>query len=343
VRVLAAATFLLLLLAAPARADESLLDRVGSAIGTVAAPLFAAGAELRQARFFHPSGVTYTGAVRSVATDPTFEPVAKRLEGGVLARLGGGLLKFQVGDREPALPDVPGLALRFTTLENVGTPESHAGDLDVTFCAYTERFRTLITGIGFLKADASDFMNNEYFPDIPFRVEGVGEVWLRLRPKKVATRGEYRAERFDNTVRDGDAIFTLEAQRTNTSRSREWLGVDLKTFFKTFSLAEATRTNPWIPLVEVRIDKRVDLDQGELKFDPRSKARGFEPRGIVTAIRGPVYELDQQVRPQTEEPVRSPGQTAVQRGERPARTIGFGGVLEERTQRALERTKVAER
>ncbi|MEZ0227405.1 MAG: hypothetical protein ACAI25_02190 [Planctomycetota bacterium] len=334
-RVLAAASLVVVLLPAFAHAEESFVDRIGSAIGTAVAPLFAAGAELRQARFFHPSGTTYTGAVRSVATDPAFASVAKRLEGGVLARMGGGLLKFQVGDREPALPDVPGLALRFTAAEDAGTPASHAGDLDVTFCAYTERFRTLITGIGFLKADAGDFMNNEFFPDVPFRLEGVGDVWLRLRPKKVATRGDYRAERFDNTVRDGDAIFTLEAQRLNTSVSREWLGVDLKTLFTTFSLNEATRSNPWIPLVEIRLDQRVDLDQGQLKFDPRSKARGFEPRGIVTAIRGPVYELGAQARPQSEEPVG--------RGERPSRTVGLSEVIQERTVRALERPKAAER
>lgn len=316
-----AAAFLVALVPSLARADDSILSKAGDVIGKIVAPVFAEGARLRGARFFHPSGLTYTGSVRSVATDPAFAPVAKKLEGAALARLGGGLLKFKVGDKESSLPDVPGIAIRFEQPSPVATPDSHPGDLDLTFCAYTERFRTLVTGISFLEADSGDFLDNDYFPDVPFHMDGVGDVWLRLRAHRVPTRGSFRAERFNNAVHDGKAVFTLEAQRANSSFTREWLGMDLGKLLTTLDVGAARKANPWIPLVEIRFSERVDVDQGKLAFDPESTARGLQPKGIVTAIRGPVYRRERKARPQSEPPVQILDANA-------PRTVGLGGALE---------------
>jgi hypothetical protein len=291
--------------------DIGIENRTGGIIGNALAPLFGFGARLRQSRFFHPAGRTYTGTARSIATGE-FADQGKRLEGAVLARLGGGLLKFKYDDVEYDLPDVPGMAFRFTA-PGAPTTEDRPGDQDLLFTAYTERFRTLVTGISFLKADAHDFMNNEYFTDEPFKIAGKGEFWVRTVPHKCATHGATRAEKFDNCVKEGTAVFTLEIQRTNESWSREWLGVDVGKLVTSRSWSQARAENPWIPLVEIRFEKSAEIDQGKLHYHPDLNGRGLTPTGVVAGIRRPVYKASQANRPESEGIIKKVGVEAPNR------------------------------
>lgn len=61
--------------------------------------------------------------------------------------------------------------------------------------------------------------------------------------------------------------------------------------------AQASLLSPYQPLAEVRVARRLDLDQEALRFSPFRTGRGIEPRGFVHGLRRAVYPVSQAVRP----------------------------------------------
>ncbi len=119
-----------------------------------------------------------------------------------------------------------------------------------------------------------DFLANDYYGVSPFRsrVEAPGEppLLLRLVPefRPLGWPGD-RWARLDRAVELGLASLRLEARRGH---------------------------GPWRPLVRVVLERRVELDQDQLSFEPWRAGRGLEPTGFVQALRPAAYLLGQVAR-----------------------------------------------
>ena len=77
---------------------------------------------VRNSRTFHPDGRVFVGTVRSLnPSDPALARASERLEGGVLLRMGMGVMKrgmpAWLADR---IPDAPSIAARFYTPSTPG-------------------------------------------------------------------------------------------------------------------------------------------------------------------------------------------------------------------------------
>jgi hypothetical protein len=277
-------------------------SETGNAIGKVLAPAFAGVSALRSARTFHPDGVTYTGKVTSLGPPAPFDAAAQKLEGAALSRFGVGIFKTGA----PAwLPDATSIATRFcASIDGVNT---HPGDEDILATAGSERFRTI--GLAPFHCNKFDYFANDYFPMEPMKIaNGTVDVWVRLAPVPMTLSDPSlqdpktaadREGKLALAVKENKAKFHLEVQRTNTSITREWLGIDLGTLVKTGSVSAARAENPWIPLVEIDFDTPLAIDQETLHFNPDLTGRGLVPHGIIAAIRSPVYRASQDARPAT--------------------------------------------
>lgn len=252
---------------------------VGDAIGGLLAPGFGLGSKLRGARFFHPDGHVYEATVTSLHPG-AFAATAARLEGAALIRLGLGMHRLTDPNAEPWF-DALSLAIRFTDPRHGVTTRVHEGDQDLLVTAWAERFHQFFWRVPFV-GETKDFLANDYFPAMPFRVEGQ-DVWLRVVPsdRGYTSRGAGRIERLDNAIADGQARFTLAVQRDGEEA--------------------------WTPLVELRFARRVDVDQDALHYHPGLAGRGLQPTGWVAAARGAVYRASQDARPQ---PARARGAAA---------------------------------
>lgn len=228
-------------------------------IGEMLAPAAAALSRFRDARVFHPDGHTFAGF--STVADGPFHELACELAGRVLARCSAALW------REWEHLDVLGMALRFRPglgAELDDRPER--GDQDLLTATIRSPFTMLASP---LFTDASDFVGNKYWAVSPFDHE-VGRIELRLSPAGcVGARDGNRVQRLATAVRDGQAVWWLQARRTLT------LG--------------------WHKVLRIQLDHEVDVDQEALAFDP---FRGtLRPVGVVHAIRRAVYDASQHARP----------------------------------------------
>lgn len=244
-------------------------------IGDVLAPVFAAGTEAREARFFHPSGEVFHAKVES--TQPSrFRATADGLAGAALIRLGSGFLK--AGEWDLSL----GMAIRFYDPAAGGpSPTPRANDFDLLVVSWAERFNHLLWRTPF-KSNTKDFFDNEYYPAIPYRLEGE-EVWLRIVPADVEPQGPNRMGKLLAAVESGQAVFYLEVQgepeRHLTRRGMR------------------SKPRVWTRLAKITLEEHLpEFDQDALHYSPGMAGRGFEPTGWVTRIRRPIYRASQDVR-----------------------------------------------
>jgi len=233
--------------------------RAGRALGEMLAPAAAALSRWREARMFHPEGHTFAGY--SAVADGPFHDLACELAGRVLARCSAALW------REWEHFDVLGMALR---LRPGHGPDLDAtpvdGDQDLLMATIRSPFTMLASP---LFTDPSDFACNRYWAVSPFDCER-GRVELRLSPVgSIAPQPGNRVQRLARAVRDGQAVWWLQARRTLT------LG--------------------WHKVLRIQLDHEVDVDQEALAFDP---FRGvLRPVGVVHEIRRAVYDASQHARP----------------------------------------------
>jgi len=252
----------------------------GKLVGDVMAPALWTGTRLRHARVFHPVGTVLAAAVVPIAEEGVEGALAQRLGGFAVVRFSGGAWKNQ-----ERTPDLLGCAIRFTTPESVLDPRREDQDLVLA----TLRLPWTLPP-AFLATDAKDFLGNDYYGASPFRVSGLGNVKVRLHPNATSPEGGNRVERLLRAVDDGDVRLTLE--------------------FKRHLMPSA-----WKPLVELRVQRRFDVEPDRLRFEPFRAGRGLRPVGFVQAMRKPAYRISRRAWPversadhgRREAPARSTG------------------------------------
>jgi hypothetical protein len=174
-------------------------ERIGNAIGHVWAPAIAAISKARDARMFHPAGLTFAARAEALG------PLGLRLEGRVLARCSAALWKRPIERFE-----VLGIALRFRRNEGVLDEVVRDGDQDLLFATIISPFTMFASP---LTTNAHDFLANTYWAVSPFALEG-RRVKFRLSPTEPREGEGRRNERLRTAVRAGVAELLLEARPT---------------------------------------------------------------------------------------------------------------------------------
>jgi hypothetical protein len=244
---------------------HGLRERVGDVIGRLLAPAITAISRARQARIFHPEGLTFAGHVRPLDPGGDLDALAKRFDGRVLARCSAALSR---GERKHL--DVLGFALRIRRGEGPPLDElAHTGDQDLLFEGIRGPFTILLSPL----TDATDFVDKRYWAISPFAALG-SRYELRLSPIEPPPRPpqpEPRSSRLLAAVRAGRAAWSLDVRKTWTLR--------------------------WHPIARIDLDQPVTIDQAVLQFDPFRAGLGLRPVGFIHAIRRAAYPASRAGRP----------------------------------------------
>jgi hypothetical protein len=241
-------------------------ERIGDVVGRLWAPAIAAISHARNARMFHPEGLTFAGHIEPLAPGGALDTLAARFAGRVLVRCSAALWR---GGREHL--DVLGFALRIRRGEGDALDERASdGDQDLLFATIRSPFTMLLAP---LFTDASDFVDNCYWAVSPFAAAG-SRYELRISPvdpPRHAQLAEPRASRLLAAVHARRAVWRLELRETWTLR--------------------------WHPAAHIVLERPVRIDQGALQFDPFRAGLGLQPIGLVHAIRRAAYTASRAGRP----------------------------------------------
>ncbi len=229
----------------------------GRAAGLLLAPLFGIGSYLRQARFFHPSGVCYRAEVQPA--DGELHALGERLGPTALVRLSGAWW------RSHEWPDVLGIALRFQE-----TPGAAPTDSDQDLLLATIPL-PVFTPLAPLWTQVHDFLDNTYYGVSPFAVTGIGSLRFRLRSGATSPAGADRQSRIAAATATGTAMLQLQAQSAPGAS--------------------------WHPVADLRLTAELVVDQETLRFSPFRQGRGIAPRGFIHGLRRGVYLFSQAGRP----------------------------------------------
>ena len=231
---------------------------IGRAIGATVAPITFLGSLLRGNRLFHPDGVVYRAEVEPILRDGQLGRLAERLADGIaLVRLSGALWEWPQGKRAP---DLLGMVVRFRAVDEV-SPRSRPGDQDLLLVT-ARSLPQLLTAA--FSTNVSDFLANRYYAILPFTLEGVGKVYVRLVPMQGSPAGADRRERLALAVAQGKAVLRLELRR-------------------------ARRDEPWFPVAAIALREPAGIEDAKLAFDPGSTAKGLVPRGVLQWVRPAAY------------------------------------------------------
>jgi hypothetical protein len=244
---------------------------------------------IRNARTFHPDGRVFLGTARSLhPADASLATAADRLAGSVVMRIGMGVMKRGMPHwLANAIPDAPSIASRFFTALNHGEIrlQRHPGDdLDLLATAGGERLWKLLlnlaVGGGLYGLHQFDYFQNIYSADVPYRIDdGRRDVWVRLVPVQAASfRSPQNGAEREQGLTDacsGHAVIRVEVQQTRS------------------------RTEPFVPVAEIRFEREIEIDQEALHYDP-VEGRGFQPHGFLTDLRRSVYPASVQSRAHSE-------------------------------------------
>ena len=240
----------------------TLRERAGVVGGALMVPWVAAGSYLRGARLFHPEGSCYAATVAAATTEQPYASAAARLQGEALVRLSAALW------RESEIRDILGFTIRFQIKP---TAESAPGDQDLLLA--TVRSPVLLFS-ALMTTRSRDFLANIFYGVSPFDIVGVGRVKIRLVPLHGNIQGRNRIDIIAQAMNLGLAVFRLEVRPLHK-------GLGFK---------------EWKPLVEVRLQRRLYVDQEMLRFSPFRNGRGIEPRGFIHYLRQAVYPASQFIR-----------------------------------------------
>ena len=230
---------------------------MGRVIGAAVAPITFLGSFLRRDRLFHPDGVIYRAEVKPIAQDGPLERLAQRLAGTALVRLSGALWEWPQGKHAR---DVLGAVVRFRSLDQV-TPQSLPGDQDLLLATAASLPGLVVAPF---RTNVEDFMDNRYYAILPYTLEGVGTVDLRLVPMQRSPAGDDRRERLALAVAQGTAVLQLELQVKGGGEQ-------------------------WLPIATIDLREPLAIEDAELTFDPGSSAMGLVPRGVLQWVRPAAY------------------------------------------------------
>lgn len=201
----------------------------------------------RGARAFHPRGSVCTAEI--TALDDVAGP---RLAGPAHVRFASSTAAENAPD-----PSIIGLSIK------IGT------DQDLAFGTF-ESFAK--AGKATETTNVADYLANEYGSVAPWRVAGVGIVWLRMVPDPAANvpKTGLRTERLEADIAAGRASFVLEAR---------------------------TAPNPDGPLLRklarVRLTARLPEDDPKHRVSMFRTGRGVTPTGFRNGVRAIVYPVSQ--------------------------------------------------
>lgn len=202
---------------------------------------------IRGARAFHPRGSECLAEV--TALDDVAGP---RLAGPARVRFASST----AAENSPE-PSIIGMSIKFGTDQDLalGTFES--------FVKAGEAAKT---------TNVADYLANQYASVAPWRVAGLGVVWLRAIPDPAANiaKSGLRTERLDADIAAGRAKFVLEA--------REAPGPD-----------GAVRSR----LVELRLTERLPADDPQHHISMFRHGRGVVATGFRNGVRSIVYPVSQ--------------------------------------------------
>ncbi len=201
----------------------------------------------RGARAFHPRGSVCEAEI--TALDDIAGP---RLAGTAHVRFASST----AAENSPE-PSIIGLSIKIGTNQDLafGTFESFAKAGEATD-----------------KSNVADYLANEYPSVAPWRVKGVGIVWLRMMPDPAANvpKTGSRTERLDADIAAGRATFVLEAR---------------------------SAPNPDGPLLKklakVTLTARLPDDDRKHHISMFRTGRGISPTGFRNGIRAIVYPVSQ--------------------------------------------------
>jgi hypothetical protein len=222
---------------------------VGMIVGIVLAlPIFVFSF-IRAARAFHPRGTVCRAEL--VALDPV---VGARIAGAARVRLSGS-----TGDENSTVQTVLGMAIKL------------ANGQDLPLATF-EAFAKL--GDATKHTNVADYLANEFASVSPWRVRGLGIVWLRAVPvaPSPASSGT-RTERLAAAIQASQAMFVIEA------RDAPGPGA-------------AVRSR----LAELRLVERLADDDPRFEISMFHTAAGFVPTGTRNGIRAIVYPVSQLAR-----------------------------------------------
>lgn len=234
----------------------TLPEAAGLWLGFTLGPVFAAGSALRRTRVFHP-----TGHIVRATTKPTpnlqapYYELAKNLSGNTLVRFSSSIWK-----NESQLPDMTGCAIRFRVSEHP-TENPQEGGQDLILVS-AKSLATLPFGV--FTSNQHDFLDNTYTSITRYTVAEQRSTYFRLVPiSDEKASGNNRLEKLQNAIDQNTATLRLEI-----SHHRE--------------------NADWTPLVELRLNQVMDLDENRLAFSPFRSELGIRPQGFINfARRGP--------------------------------------------------------
>lgn len=221
-------------------------------IGVLTAVIFVAIAIffrslIRGARSFHPRGTLCNAEV--TALDDAIGPGLGRT---AQVRLSGSS-----EDENSPNQTILGMAIKFTDQDlPLATFESfaHAGEA------------TKHTNV-------ADYLANQFASVSPWRVRGLGVMWLRAIPSPRMARTGTRVERLDADIAAGRATFVLEA--------RVAPGAD-----------GALRSQ----LVEIKLTERLAIDDPKFRISMFHTRGGLMPTGFRNGVRAIVYPVSELAR-----------------------------------------------
>lgn len=247
-------------------APESWFERLGLVAGRLLAPITFTTSRIRQARMFHPDGVTYQARVETCGATRELYALGQRLSGDAIVRLSSAWW------RGKQWPDVLGLALRFQT---PGAQPLAPGASDQDLLLATVRF-PWTTPFAPLATRFGSFLWNHYHAVSPFDVPELGKVKLRLRSPRLENSGPLsRAQHLQRAVFEGRAQWILEVRR----------------------MKRLALLRHWEPVAALTLTRAIDVDQAALRFSPFRTGRDLKPVGFVHYLRVAAYAASQRGRP----------------------------------------------
>ena len=172
-----------------------------------------------------------------------FRATAQGMEGAALIRVGKGFFRNTAWMPTLSL----GMAIRFYDPQAGGPPTTpRANDFDLLVVSWAERFNHLLWRTPF-QTDTGDFFGNEYYPAIPYRVEGE-EVWVRVVPAEVESKGPSPLGKLLAATEAGDCVGPNGT--TSSSVPEIWMksvgrvGVQPSTFVPAIDAAPRSRVAP---------------------------------------------------------------------------------------------------
>ena len=224
-----------------------LMFGVGALVALVVAIYIFFRGLFRGARADHPRGSVCLAEVTALD-----DAAGERLVGPARVRFSSS-----TADENSPTPTIIGMSIKFGSDQDLalGTFES--------FIKVNE---------GTKNTDVTDYMANQYGSVAPWRVRGLGVMWLRAIPDPAAhiPKTGTRTERLEADIAAGRAKFVLEA--------REAPGPD-----------GAVRSR----LVEVRLTERLAADDPAHRISMFRTGRGVVPTGFRNGVRAVVYPVSQ--------------------------------------------------